>query len=283
MWRYIQNISRWWRDRKGGDKERARKVDFGRGSEGLSAVTDEEWETLPEVGNLTRKKGRKMERSPIVFLSAIGPEFHVLWCVVVNGGFETPADSGTLTNFVEIGQARDKFLSLKLDQVFLLILLHLPLAKDAVPGFRGGRLGRGHFCGVLKSGAEIGDIKRARMLFDSLVKSNPIHSPGWIAAAYLEGHVNRMVAVRKIIKAGCKQCSKSEDVWLEAARLHHVGQSVKIWMAAADLEHNMKAKKRVLRKAHEHIPNSNVGLRDAKWNKVALQGDLSYARVNFKN
>ena len=35
-------------------------------------------------------------------------------------GVETPAgtlDSGTLTNFVEIGQARDKILSLKLDQV----------------------------------------------------------------------------------------------------------------------------------------------------------------------
>lgn len=33
------------------------------------------------------------------------------------GGLETPSDSGTLTNFVEIGQARDKILSLKLDQV----------------------------------------------------------------------------------------------------------------------------------------------------------------------
>lgn len=37
------------------------------------------------------------------------------------GGFETPADSGTLTNFVEIGQARDKILSLKLDQVRMYI------------------------------------------------------------------------------------------------------------------------------------------------------------------
>ena len=79
------------------------------------------------------------------------------------------------------------------------------------------------------------------------------------------------MAARKLIKAGCEQCPKSEDVWLEAARLHvgalhldtgvisdsgrcflqnnddakvilanavqHVGQSVKIWMAAADLEH----------------------------------------------
>lgn len=30
---------------------------------GLSAVTDEEWESIPEVGNLTRKKRRKEERS----------------------------------------------------------------------------------------------------------------------------------------------------------------------------------------------------------------------------
>jgi len=94
-----------------------------------------------------------------------------------------------------------------------------------------------------------------------------------------------MVAARKIIKAGCEQCPKSEDVWLEAARLHvsssvayfrsihsmkkfqqsnddakiilanavqHVGQSVKIWMAASDLEHDVKAKKRVLRKGTFH-------------------------------
>lgn len=92
-----------------------------------------------------------------------------------------------------------------------------------------------------------------------------------------------MVAARKLIKMGCEQCPKSEDVWLEAARLHvsqyvfvfwslddipnhrssqnnddakvilanavqHVGQSVKIWLAAKDLEHDEKAKRRVLRK-----------------------------------
>jgi len=73
---------------------------------------------------------------------------------------------------------------------------------------------------VLKSEAKVGDIKRARMLFDSLVKSNPKHSPGWIAAACVEEHAGRMVAARKLIKAGCEQCPKSEDVWLEAARLH---------------------------------------------------------------
>lgn len=71
-----------------------------------------------------------------------------------------------------------------------------------------------------KTDAEIGDIKRARMLFDSLVKSNPKHAPGWIAAARVEEHAGRMVAARKFIKDGCEHCPKSEDVWLEAARLH---------------------------------------------------------------
>ena len=33
---------------------------------GLAVVTDEEWESLPEVGNLTRKKRKKDDRSFVV-------------------------------------------------------------------------------------------------------------------------------------------------------------------------------------------------------------------------
>ena len=178
---------------------------------------------------------------------------------------------------MEIGQARDKILSLKLDQV-----------SGVASGIATSVDPKGYLTSLdsvaIKSEAEIGDIKRARMLFDSLVKSNPKHAPGWIAAACLEEHAGRMVAARKLIKAGCEHCPKSEDVWLEAARLHvssirmfnaelylsphqtpddakvilanavqHVGQSVKVWLAAADLEHDIKAKKRVLRKCKRLI------------------------------
>ncbi|KAF8876396.1 PRP1 splicing factor, N-terminal-domain-containing protein [Infundibulicybe gibba] len=239
---------------------------------GLSSVTDEEWENIPEVGNLTRKKRRREERSFVVPDSVlVGDrskneyENSLDAREQQSGGLVTPAESGTLTNFVEIGQARDKILSLKLDQIS---------GTSTSSGSATSVDPKGYLTSlnsvVLKSEAEIGDIKRARMLFDSLVKSNPKHAPGWIAAACLEEHAGRMVKARQIIKAGCDQCQKSEDVWLEAARLHnnedakvilanavqHVGQSVKVWMAAADLEHDVKAKKRVLRKALEHIPNS---------------------------
>ena len=148
-----------------------------------------------------------------------------------SGGFETPADNGTLTNFTEMSQARDKILSLKLDQVSPSIRPPQPeshtwykVSGTATSGLQTSIDPKGYLTSldsvILKTDAEIGDIKRARMLFDSLVKSNPKHAPGWIAAARLEEHAGRMVAARKLIKAGCEQCQKNEDVWLEAARLH---------------------------------------------------------------
>lgn len=69
---------------------------------------------------------------------------------------------------------------------------------------------------------------------------------------------------------GTEECPTSQDVWLEAARLHkpemakrilakairHIPKSVKVWIKAANMETEVARKKRVLRKALEHIPNS---------------------------
>ena len=156
-----------------------------------------------------------------------------------HGGFETPADSGTLTNFVEIGQARDKIPPSNLDQVciacyYFSSCLGLTVVQVSGTASTSGSATsidpKGYLTSldsqVIKTEAEIGDIKRARMLFDSLIKSNPKHAPGWIAAAALEEHAGRMVAARKLIKQGCDQCPKSEDVWLEAARLHVRGLDI---------------------------------------------------------
>lgn len=104
------------------------ETQFAHLKRGLSAVSDAEWENLPEVGNLTGKKRKKDPRE--------GRTYAVSDSILVGdrdrgelensldarqqqqGGFETSANaSGTLTNLVEIGQARDNLLSLKLDQV----------------------------------------------------------------------------------------------------------------------------------------------------------------------
>lgn len=248
---------------------------------GLAGVSDAEWESLPEVGNLTGKKRKRDPRMYAVPDSVlVGDRDKVDYENSLDarqqeqGGFlsEVGDGGGALTNLVAIGQARDKVLGLKLDQI---------AGSSSTVDPKGYLTDLNSV--IQKTEAEIGDIKRARMLFDSLVKSNPKHAPGWIAAACVEEHAGRMVAARKLIRLGTENCPKSEDVWLEAARLHqnadakvvlanaveHVPQSVKIWLAAADLENDPKAKKIVMRRAVTHIPNSvrlwkeNVNLEDS--------------------
>ncbi|OUC42020.1 tetratricopeptide repeat protein [Trichinella nativa] len=119
-------------------------------------------------------------------------------------------------------------------------------------------------------GGDINDIKKARLLLKSVRETNPNHPPAWIASARLEEVVGKLQVARNIIMSGCEVCHQSEDMWLEAARLHppetaraiiaqaarHLPQSVRVWMRAAELESDSKLKKKVLRKGLEHIPTS---------------------------
>jgi hypothetical protein len=41
----------------------------------------------------------------------------------------------------------------------------------------------------------------------------------WIASARLEEVTGKLQTARNLIMKGCEECPKSEDVWLEAARL----------------------------------------------------------------
>jgi len=45
----------------------------------------------------------------------------------------------------------------------------------------------------VSSDAEIGDIKKARLLLKSVINTNPKHAPGWIAAARLEELVRPII------------------------------------------------------------------------------------------
>ena len=63
------------------------------------------------------------------------------------------------------------------------------------------------------------DVKKARLLLKSVRETNPKHPPAWIASARLEEVTGKLQAARNVIMKGCEECPKSEDVWLEAARL----------------------------------------------------------------
>ncbi|XP_031624635.1 pre-mRNA-processing factor 6 [Contarinia nasturtii] len=239
----------------------------------LGEVTLEEWSTIPEVGDSRNRKQRnpraeKFTPLPDSVLSRnLGGETSTN--IDTRSGLMTPgvATPGMLTptgdlDLRKIGQARNTLMNVKLSQV-----------SDSVTG-QTVVDPKGYLTDLQSMiptyGGDINDIKKARLLLKSVRETNPNHPPAWIASARLEEVTGKVQMARNLIMQGCEINPKSEDLWLEAARLQpldtakaaiaqaarHIPTSVRIWIKAADLETEMKAKRRVFRKALEHIPNS---------------------------
>ncbi|PWN49120.1 hypothetical protein IE53DRAFT_162084 [Violaceomyces palustris] len=243
---------------------------------GLSTVTEDEWAALPEAGNLTGKRRKaaaareskdKTYNAPDSILIG-NRDRNQVENSVVEDGTQSTVDGGVLTSLTEIGEARNKIFSHQLDQAS---------SSSSVSGSASTIDPKGYLTElssvVVKTDTEIGDIKKARGLLDSVIKTNPKHAPGWIAAARVEEVAGKMASARKIIAQGCIHCKGSEDVWLENARLNTnanarvilanavaagLTQSVKIWLKAAELENDPESKKRVFRKSLEYLPNSTT-------------------------
>jgi pre-mRNA-processing factor 6 len=104
-------------------------------------------------------------------------------------------------------------------------------------------------------------------------ETNPAHAPGWIASARLEEVTGKLQAARNIILKGCEECPKSEDIWIEAARLHadttakavlanavvQLPTSVRLWLKAAEVETELKSKRKVYRKVSQLHSFMNYG------------------------
>ncbi|KAI8908545.1 PRP1 splicing factor, N-terminal-domain-containing protein [Gorgonomyces haynaldii] len=239
-------------------KKEAIQEQFSDLKRGLSQMTQDDWMNIPEVGDLTRKKGKRDKKMDSY--SAV-PDSIVLGSMEKTVTSIDPTD-GTQTNFAQFSQARNKVLGLKLDQT-----------SDSVSG-QTTVDPKGYLTGLgglnIISSNDISDIKKARTLLKSMIASKPEYGAGWIAAARLEEKAQNLPAARDLMSQACEQCPKQEDVWLEAARLNNhqnaklilasavreLPQSVKIWLKAKDLETDARSQKKVLRRALEYVPNS---------------------------
>ncbi|KAL3661512.1 hypothetical protein V7S43_013272 [Phytophthora oleae] len=253
----------------------------------LSQMSDAEWEMIPDIGDYSlkyktntalQKRNEMFAPVPDSVLGAnAGQSTTVSGTITPAGnGMETPSNGMTSS----LAGARGAQLSHKLDKM-----------SDSISG-QTVVDPKGYLTDLnslkLTSDAEIGDIKKARLLLRSVTMTNPKHGPGWIAAARLEEVAGKIVQARKIIAQGCESCPTQEDVWLEAARLQnpenaktilakavrHVPKSVKVWLQAAQLESDDELKKLVMRRALEFIPNS-VKL----WKALIELEDVDGARI----
>lgn len=251
----------------------------------LATVSDDDWANLPEVGDLTGKNRRSKQALrqrfyavPDSVLAAARDSTEMSTMVTDDGGASSGAggsgSDGTMTNFAEIGAARDKVLKSRLEQA--------SRSGDATNGSSTSIDPQGYITSLNKmampeSATQVGDINRVRELLQSVVKTNPNNALGWIAAARLEELAGKPGAARKTIDKGCEQCPKSEDAWLENIRLNDSSngkiiarraieannKSVRLWVEAMRLEHIPNNKKRVIRQALDHIPESEALWKEA--------------------
>jgi len=250
----------------------------------LDGVSTEEWQSIPDVGDSRNRKkrlaGLREKYTPIsdrILSNSLGGEMSSsinpssgLASVVPGLATHIP---GTTTNIGmltptgdldlrKIGQARNTLMDLKLKQ-----------SSDSVSG-QTVVDPKGYLTDlqsmIPSHGGDINDVKKARLLLKSVRETNPHHPPAWIASARLEEVTGKVQAARNLIMKGCEVCPKSEDMWLEAVRLQPpeeakkvvklaVAQNplyVRVWIKAAELEQEARAKRKVFRKALEAIPNS---------------------------
>ncbi len=223
----------------------------------LKDVSYAEWDAIPDIGDYSIKK-KKLNvgfmPAPDTLLAKALAEKETTNTAVDDGGAEQ--------DLTAVGEGRGTVLGLKLDRL-----------SDSVTG-QTTIDPKGYLTDLgsqkITSAADIADIKKARLLLKSVINTNPKHGPGWIAAARLEELAGKLQQARTFMQKGCDACPKSEDVWIEAARLNtsenakailargvqSLPSSVKIWMQAAQLETEDERKRRVLRRALENVPNS---------------------------
>lgn len=225
----------------------------------LKQVTEEEWNSIPDVvGDYRAKRMKKSDTNKRGERYTPIPDHIILSnlrTIDQDGSFTSDS---IFTDIKQLGQARERQFGHKLDQ--------LVSGIESVDS-------TGYLTGLATmtthTTSEMIDIKRGIALLSSLVATHPDSASGWISLVRLEEQAGKITQARDHISQACIQCSQSEDIWLEASRLYpseaqdillkatsRLSSSVKLWMKAASLKSDIKEKKVIMRKALESIPTS---------------------------
>ena len=172
----------------------------------MSVVSADEWANIPDIGDYTIKHRKTENFVPV-------PDNIIMEKVNQN------VPEATAVHGLRV--VRGQLLEKKLDT----------LAGD-VGAVAEGSSSMDSYLSSLEAPSmpivsNIGDISKTRRMLASVCESNPTYAAGWVAAARLEENANKLVAARKILHEGCQHCPKSEDLWLETARLEkmHVAKT----------------------------------------------------------
>ncbi|CCE65679.1 hypothetical protein TPHA_0M01050 [Tetrapisispora phaffii CBS 4417] len=226
----------------------------------LSKVSNTEWLHLPEATDITRRNkrqrleeqmNRKFFAAPDTLLSsAKGSNSHAL-------------DLSKLTEEREklLGTIIDTAVDIKKNDSVSETTDYL----DALDDIHEKDLSDNYNNESSKEAKE-----KMRAILKSYRKSDPRNPDSWIASARLEKNCRNIKLAQKLLNEGCRNCPKSEEIWLENIKLNENNnalcrtivtrgiqynlQSLNLWLKAIDLESDNNNKQILLRKAITKLP-----------------------------
>lgn len=234
----------------------------------LTKVSLEEWAALPEAGDFRAKRVKKAndkERyTPLPDSIVLGAS---------SGGVsygteavdEEPEAALDTADFTRIKDARERVLGIRIDQA---LASESSIAEQAVDA-------REYLAQMESQTAarnQIGDVKRARLMLQSAVQTNPTSSQAWIGLIRLEEADLELKKARELVLQACEACPDSEEVWLEALRLlprpqaldlmgralESVPRSARLWLVAVGLEDDTRRKQKLLQRGLEQAPDASI-------------------------
>lgn len=233
----------------------------------LKDLTEAQWDAIPEV----RDRGLKRKHEKDKEARTPTPDF-ILQSKMAQASLDSSIDTRSVGGTVSV-LGTDTPLSAAAGSKMQILERELKKSSDSVTG-QTNIEPKGYLTSLshnkVMSSSDIQDINVSREVNRRITLANPGYPHGWVAYARLEALAGDIALARKIIREGCENCKTSEEIWLEAARIHppsesksllasgiyYLPGSVKLWEEAALLETDIAMKRKVLWRALEHVPNS---------------------------
>ncbi|CUS21577.1 LAQU0S03e05776g1_1 [Lachancea quebecensis] len=219
----------------------------------LATVSEEQWDNLPEAGDITKRNKRQRLEMQDERKSYAAPD------ALISGNID----------LTKLTQEREKLLGRQLDENLSSTATDSNDAKDAVEKYLEELDNSTHLANLDEQAQ---DLRKMRAILVSYRKADPKKPQGWIASARLEEKANKFRLAKNLIEEGCNQCPYDANIWLENIRLNSSDlhyckiivanalqfneESLALWLKAIDLERERLNKIRVLRKAIQSIPTS---------------------------
>ena len=230
----------------------------------LKTLSQADWESIPEIKDFTVKK-RKIERYVPITDSEI---------IAALNDTIVPLKEEKEVTLENVGKAKNSILKMLIDKIG-----EEKEEKNSIDRksylTELNTLNKDNVVNPLNSFEGIQDMKKAKLLLNNLIETNPDNPLSWISASRLEVMDNQQVKAKEILSKAIEKIKNSEDLWVEYSRLYdndpvkakdilrqgitHLPKSEKIYIELVKLEKNINEKKKILKKClFEELPTSEI-------------------------